>query len=143
MAFDSFTRAFNELNDGSCIPLDRRLFERLFIIHQLIEFQLFMGTGEKFLNQCTAFFPSNISIEIDTFILNNYDHFYKHFVEFWSSHNTFHPCKSTKRDDNVDDVCAAAIICDGHMKIRRHLCANPSVPLSLPNHFISLICLNR
>lgn len=97
-----------------------------------------MGTGEKFLNQCCAFFPCNIATEIDPFIKKNYDHFYKNFVEFWSSHSTFYPCKLTTRGANNNDLCSAAIICDGHMKIRRRLCANKNVPLSLPQHCIDL-----
>ncbi|CAF4498411.1 unnamed protein product [Rotaria socialis] len=138
VAFDSFTRAFNELIDDSHIPLERRLFERIFIIYEIIQFQLFMGTGEKFLNQCCAFFPSNISTDIDNFIMVNYDRFYKKFVQFWSSHNTFYPCKSVKEVDNEYDLCSAAVICDGHMKIRRRLCANPNIALSLPEHFVYL-----
>lgn len=135
MAFDSFTRAFNQLNDDLYIPLDRRLFERVFIIYELIRFQLFMGTGEKFLNECSAFLPRNIYTDIDKFIMINYDHFYKTFVQFWSTHNTFYPCTLTSQGGNDNSLCCAAIICDGHMKIRRRLCANSNVPLSFPIHF--------
>ena len=96
-----------------------------------------MGTGEKFHNQCCAFFPRNISTDIDKFIMMNYDHFYKNFVKFWSSHKTFWPCKLTRHGDD-NGLCTGAIICDGHMKIRRRLCANPNVPLALPEHFVDL-----
>jgi hypothetical protein len=68
----------------------------------------------------------------------NYDRFYKNFIEFWSSHNTFYPCKSTIPGEHDDSLCSAAIICDGHMKIRRRLCANQNIPLSLPEHFVDL-----
>ncbi|CAF1674728.1 unnamed protein product [Adineta ricciae] len=68
----------------------------------------------------------------------NYDRFYKNFMEFWSLHSTFHPCKLSAQDSNNEDLCSAAIICDGHMKIRRRLCANTNVPLSVPAHFIDI-----
>ena len=135
VAFDSFTRAFNQLHDGERVPLDRRLFERLFIIHGLVEFQLFMGNGELFHNQPCAFLPRNPFSEIDNFIMRNYDHFYKTFVQFWSTHKVFHPCKSSSKGVVDDDLCSTAMICDGHMKIRRRLCSNPNVPLHLPLHF--------
>ena len=138
MAFDAFTRAFNELSDDHRTCLDRRLFERIFIIHALIEFQLFMGIGQLFRNESCAFLPRNLYTEIDRFIMMNYDHLYKQFIEFWSTHNTFHPCKLKSKDGTDDSLCSAAIICDGHMKIRRRLCANPKVSLSLPVHFQAL-----
>lgn len=138
VAFDSFTRAFNQLHDGERVPLDRRLFERLFIIHGLVEFQLFMGNGQLFHNQPCAFLPRHPYSEIDQFIMRNYDHFYKIFVQFWSTHNVFHPCKSSSKNDPDGDLCSAAMICDGHMKIRRRLCSNPYVPLHLPSHFDAL-----
>ncbi|CAF3957510.1 unnamed protein product [Rotaria sp. Silwood1] len=97
-----------------------------------------MGIGEKFINQSCAFFPRNIYTEIDKFIMINYDRFYKNFVEFWSSHNTFYPCKLAVQGGGDDSLCSAAIICDGHRKIRRRLCANPNVPLSLPEYFVHL-----
>lgn len=135
VAFDAFTRAFNELSDDNSIQLDRRLFERAFIIYALIEFQLFMGTDQSFRNQTCAFLPRKLYTEIDEFIMMNYDRFYKMFIEFWSMHKTFRPCKS-KLENRIDDsLCSAAIICDGHMKIRRRLCANPNVSLQLPVHF--------
>ncbi|CAF3868483.1 unnamed protein product, partial [Rotaria sp. Silwood1] len=57
---------------------------------------------------------------------------------FWSSHNTFYPCKLAVQGGGDDSLCSAAIICDGHRKIRRRLCANPNVPLSLPEYFVHL-----
>ena len=57
-AFDGFTRAFNELSDENRIHLDRRLFERVFLFHALIDFQLFMGTDQSFRNQTCAFFTA-------------------------------------------------------------------------------------
>ncbi|CAF5017808.1 unnamed protein product, partial [Rotaria sp. Silwood1] len=110
----------------------------MFLIYELIAFQLFMGIGEKIINQSCAFFPRNIYTEIDKFIMINYDRFYKNFVEFWSSHNTFYPCKLAVQGGGDDSLCSAAIICDGHRKIRRRLCANPNVPLSLPEYFVHL-----
>ena len=67
----------------------------------------------------------------------HYDHFYKIFVKFWSLHKSFHPCKLKHQGNEINDnsECSAAIICDGHMKIRRRLCANSNVPLKLPIHF--------
>jgi len=84
MAFDSFTRAFNQLSDNSCVPLDRRLFKRVFIIYTLIEFQLFMGSGQSFLNQTSACLPRSIYSDIEIFItikyLFNFDHHIIHFI---------------------------------------------------------------
>ncbi|CAF1335207.1 unnamed protein product, partial [Rotaria sordida] len=137
VAFDTFTRAFNQLNGDFRNKMDRRLFERVFITYALIEYQLFMAIGQPFKNQCSAFLPRNIWTELDRFIMSNYDYFYKVFVEFWSSHSIFYPCKLKPQGDDGNDnnECCAAIICDGHMKIRRRLCANANVPLQLPTHF--------
>ncbi|CAF1508000.1 unnamed protein product [Adineta steineri] len=57
------------------------------------------------------------------------------FVQFWSSHCSFHPCQLKSEGNNNNNLCSAAIICDGHMKIRRRLCANANVSLTLPEHF--------
>ena len=96
-----------------------------------------MDIGERFRGQLCAFLPRNIYNDIDEFIMKYYDYFYKMFVTFWSSHSTFHPCK-LKSDTGNDNLCSAAIICDGHMKIRRRLCANGNVPLILAEHFSPL-----
>lgn len=118
--------------------MERRLFERVFIIYALVEYQLFMGIGEPFKNQCSAFLPRNIWTELDSFIMLHYDHFYKIFVQFWSSHKIFHACTASHNNNIDDTACSAALICDGHMKIRRRLCANSDVPLTLPIHFSPL-----
>ncbi|CAF1509532.1 unnamed protein product, partial [Adineta steineri] len=135
VAFDCFTRAYNELGEGERVRLDRRLFERIFIIYSLIEYQLFMSLNERFKNQPTGFLPRYIYSDIDEFIMKNYDYFYKVFVQFWSSHGSFHPCQLKSEDNNNNNLCSAAIICDGHMKIRRRLCSNANVSLILPEHF--------
>jgi hypothetical protein len=94
-----------------------------------------MGEGERFRNEPSAFLPRNLYTDIDEFIMKNHDYFYKGFVEFWSSHNSFHPCQLKSENADGTNLCSAAIICDGHMKIRRRLCANADVPLVLAEHF--------
>lgn len=97
-----------------------------------------MANGEKLFNQCCAFFPRNIYSEIDDFIMKNYDRYYKNFVEFWSTHKYFYPCKLAAQGSGDAGLCSAAIICDGHMKIRRRVCANANAPLYLPEHFVDI-----
>ena len=132
VAFDAFTRAYNSLTDHMNAKLDRRLFERIFIVYALVEYQLFMGTGGTFLNECSAFLPRNVFTELDDFILTYYDGFYREFALFWGGHHSFHPCKSTLDDGGA---CSSTIICDGHMKIRRRLCANPSSTHKMASYF--------
>ena len=132
LAFDVFTRAFNGLADDVHRKLDRRLFERMFLVYALVEYQLFMGEEGEFMNECVAFFPRNIFTDLDNFILANYDKFYKQFVLFWASHSAFHQCRSQSEHGGN---CSTTIICDGHMKIRRRLCANPNVQHKIAPYF--------
>lgn len=84
------------------------------------------------MEECSAFLPQNVFTDFDKFILTNYDRFYRQFVLFWGTHSTFHRCKG--QSVNIDD-CSTTIICDGHMKIRRRLCANPHVQQRLAPYF--------
>lgn len=129
MAFDAFTRAYNDMNDDRHEILDRRLFERMFIIYAVTEYQLFMGEGQPFMNECTAFFPRNVFSDFDKFIMAQYDQLYEQFVSFWGSHSSFRRCKSKSINEND---CSTTIVCDGHMKIRRRLCANPNISHKVP-----------
>ena len=131
LGFETFTRCFNNSSDISNAKLDRRLFERMLLIYALIEYQLFMGEEPKLQNECCAFLPKNVYVDLDKFIIDNYDIFYKQFVSFWSNHSSFHPCQQTKRGDK----CSAALVCDGNLKIRRRLCSNLKLPLEIPEHF--------
>lgn len=129
VAFDAFTRAYDHMKNESSSSLDRRLFERLFIIYAMAEYQLFMGEGSIFMDQPTAFLPRHVFTDFDNFILDQYDLFYKQFVSFWGTHKSFHPCQMKTGDQNH---CSSTIICDGHMKIRRRLCSNPNVSHKVP-----------
>ncbi|CAF3163528.1 unnamed protein product, partial [Rotaria sp. Silwood2] len=91
-----------------------------------------MSDGPTFENECCAFLPRNVYTDLDKFIMDNYDLFYKQFIQFWSTHHSFLPCNSTKPRSGK---CSTALICDGNMKIRRRLCANANLPLELPEHF--------
>lgn len=117
------------MNTENHRSLDRRLFERMFLVYSMIEYQLFMGEGSLFMGEPTAFLPRHVFKDFDNFIISQYDSFYKQFVSFWGTHKSFHPCQMKTSDPNH---CSSTIICDGHMKIRRRLCSNPSVLHKVP-----------
>lgn len=76
------------------------------------------------MNEPVAFFPRNIFVDFDNFVANQFNFFYKQFTLFWGTHQTFCPCDTKTVGINS---CSKALICDGHMKIRRRLCANSNV----------------
>ena len=80
-----------------------------------------------------AFFPYNISTELNKFIIDSMDNFYYQFVEFWSNHKRIKPCGEVQLNEN--NCCSTCMIVDGHMKIRRRICANSAVSLILPERF--------
>lgn len=80
-----------------------------------------------------AFLPFNMYMDFDAFIDDNIDHWYLDFVQFWGEHSQLKPCESIR--GNIESPCSKCLIVDGHMKIRRRLCSNATVSLSLPTHF--------
>lgn len=107
-------------------PLHRSMFERDFITYSLVQFQLFMGSNQ-------AFLPFNIYSDFDRFIGDNIDNFYAQFVMFWGEHSLFKPCAPIRGHEK--ETCGKCLIVDGHMKIRRRICSNPAMSLTLPAHF--------
>lgn len=73
-----------------------------------------------------AFLPRHVKSELDDFIDENFDRWYTQFVKFWGNHCSIQSC-TTK--------CSRAIIIDGHMKIKRRLCHNQTLPLVPPRPF--------
>ena len=127
LAFSTYTRTFNKQSSQQPNPpLNRLLFQRHFLVYSLVQFQLFMGNEQGFL-------PFNIYSEFDSFISNNIDRFYVLFVGFWGDHCSLKPCDLPRQNEN--NACGRCMIVDGHMKIRRRICANPSASLVLPTHF--------
>jgi hypothetical protein len=120
MAFSTFERSYNCLSVTTPVPkLERRLLERIFLIYSMIQFEFFMGKEHCFL-------PRYVRVQLDDFIDLHFDRWYAEFVTFWASHSSIKPC-ATK--------CTSAIIIDGHMKLKRRLCYNQSLPLIPPQPF--------
>ena len=53
----------------------------MFLIYAFVEYQLFMGDGPTFNNECCAFLPRNVYTDLDKFIMDHYDRFYKQLAE--------------------------------------------------------------
>jgi hypothetical protein len=124
LAFSTYTRVFNKQQAHPPDPLlHRSMFERDFITYSLVQFQLFMGGSQ-------AFLPFNIYSDFDGFIGDNIDHFYAQFVQFWGEHSLFKPCAPIRGHEK--DSYRKCLIVDGHMKIRRRICSNPTTSLTLP-----------
>jgi hypothetical protein len=85
----------------------------------MIQFELFIGNEH-------AFILRRLQLQLDDFLDLHFDRWYMQFVKFWASHTSLKPC-TTK--------CTNAIIIDGHMKLKRRLCYNQTLPLVPPRPF--------
>jgi hypothetical protein len=120
VAFSTFARIYNRLSTTPPDPpLERRLLERIFLVYSIIQFELFMGSEH-------AFLPRHLKLQLDDFIDIHFDRWYTEFVRFWSDHSSLKPCAPK---------CTNAIIIDGHMKLKRRLCYNQTLPLVPPRPF--------